>query len=61
MDHLKLVESQSERNKMNSQALATAFGPLFTAHPESESLRKPIEVFKFLIEIWPARRGKSKY
>ncbi|XP_025017984.1 rho GTPase-activating protein 100F isoform X2 [Tetranychus urticae] len=61
MDHLKLVESQSERNKMNSQALATAFGPLFTAHPESESLRKPIEVFKFLIEIWPARRGSTSH
>ena len=49
--------SHAERNKMSAQSLATIFGPLFTCHFESETLHKPIEVFRFLLEIWPARRG----
>ena len=57
MDHLRLVMSHAERNKMSAQSLATIFGPLFTCHFESETLHKPIEVFRFLLEIWPARRG----
>lgn len=44
---------------MNSQALAICFGPLFTCHSETESFAKPIQVFKFLLDIWPShRRGK---
>lgn len=57
MDHLKLAMGHSERNKMSSQSLAIIFGPLFTCHTETENLLKPIEVFKFLLEIWPIRRG----
>ncbi|RWS16420.1 rho GTPase-activating protein 100F-like protein [Dinothrombium tinctorium] len=58
LDHLRLVVSHSDRNKMTPQAMAICFGPLFTCHSETESFKKPIEVFKFLLEIWPIRRGK---
>ncbi|XP_054162005.1 rho GTPase-activating protein 100F-like isoform X2 [Oppia nitens] len=56
MDHLKKIMSHSDRNKMSSQAIAICFGPLFTCHSESENLHKPIEIFKFLLVIWPKRR-----
>lgn len=59
MDHIKLVHVNAERNKMTSQALAICFGPLFSCHYESDSVHKAIQVFKFLLEIWPARRGKA--
>lgn len=59
MDHIKLVHINAERNKMTSQALAICFGPLFSCHYESDSVHKAIQVFKFLLEIWPQRRGKQ--
>ncbi|CAG2170030.1 unnamed protein product [Oppiella nova] len=59
MDHLKKIMSRADRNKMSSQAIAICFGPLFTCHSESENLHKPIEVFKFLLEIWPQRRSST--
>ncbi|CAG2109405.1 unnamed protein product [Medioppia subpectinata] len=59
MDHLKKVMGRADRNKMSSQAMAICFGPLFTCHSESENLHKPIEVFKFLLEIWPQRRSST--
>ena len=43
---------------MNSHALAQIFGPLFTCHYESENTHKSIEVFKFLLDMWPS--GKRK-
>ena len=57
MDHLKLVVKHNDRNKMSAQNLAIIFGPLFTCHSESESLTKVIDVFKFLLETWPIRKG----
>lgn len=58
MDHLKVVASHSDKNKMTPQALAMIFGPLFTCHSESEYIHKSVEVFKFLLEIWPNKKGK---
>jgi hypothetical protein len=58
MDHLKLVVTHSEKNKMNSQALSQIFGPLFTCHYESDNIHKSVEVFKFLLDMWPS--GKRK-
>lgn len=60
MDHIKFVESHNKRNKMNAQALAMAFGPIFTCHSDSNSLQKPIEVFKTLLEVWPLKDPKTE-
>ena len=63
MDHLKAIVNNSERNKMTSQSIAIIFGPLFTCtdHFDSFNLRKTIEVFKFLLDIWiPNKKGKLK-
>ncbi|XP_075677737.1 rho GTPase activating protein at 100F isoform X2 [Dermatophagoides pteronyssinus] len=57
MDHIKLIHINSDRNKMTSQALAICFGPLFSCHDQSDSVYKPIQVFKFLLDIWPRRKG----
>jgi len=59
MDHIKQVSSHQDRNKMSTQSLAIIFGPLFTSTGDNEHLHKPIKVFKFLIEIWPLRRGRN--
>ncbi|GIZ04160.1 rho GTPase-activating protein 100F [Caerostris extrusa] len=54
-------QPQQERNKMSSQSLAICFGPVVMCHTETGApvaeLRKPIEIFKYLLEIWPAKRG----
>lgn len=64
LDHLKLVTSRSERNKMGSQALAECFGPVVMCHTETGSpvadLRRPIEVFAYLLDIWPLNRGELR-
>ncbi|XP_064477488.1 rho GTPase-activating protein 100F-like isoform X2 [Ornithodoros turicata] len=61
LDHLKLVSSHGERNKMTARGLAECFGPVVMCHAEAGSLvtdlRKPIEVFAYLLEIWPLNRG----
>ncbi|XP_055927921.1 rho GTPase-activating protein 100F-like isoform X1 [Argiope bruennichi] len=61
MDHLRSVTSHSDRNKMSSQSLAICFGPVVMCHTETGApvaeLRKPIEIFKYLLEIWPAKRA----
>lgn len=61
MDHLKLVTTHSDRNKMTAQSLAVCFGPVVMCHTETGApvadLRKPIEVFKYLLEIWPAKKA----
>ncbi|XP_022243756.1 rho GTPase-activating protein 100F-like [Limulus polyphemus] len=61
MDHLKRVVSHSDRNKMTSQNLAVCFGPVVMCHvlPKERSveLGKFIDVFRYLLNIWPAHRG----
>jgi len=59
MDHLKLLISYSDKNKMTSQALATIFGPLFTCHHESDNIHKSMEVYKFLLDIWPIKQPRN--
>ncbi|XP_061392103.1 rho GTPase-activating protein 100F-like isoform X2 [Musca vetustissima] len=59
LDHLSLVVSNSERNKMSAQALATVMGPPLMLHsasaqPGSEiDHAQPIAVLKYLLQIWP--------
>lgn len=59
MDHLSLVVSASERNKMSAQALATVMGPPLMLHsanaaPGTEiDHAQPIAVLKYLLQIWP--------
>lgn len=58
LDHLSLVVSASERNKMSAQALATALGPPLmlhstTAPSEEVDHAQPIAVLKYLLQIWP--------
>ncbi|XP_075731935.1 rho GTPase activating protein at 100F [Rhipicephalus microplus] len=61
LDHLKLVSSRSDRNKMTSRALAECFGPVCVCHAETgfpvSDLRRPIEVFAYLLDIWPLNRA----
>uniref|UniRef100_A0A182QEV5 Rho GTPase-activating protein 100F n=1 Tax=Anopheles farauti TaxID=69004 RepID=A0A182QEV5_9DIPT len=59
LDHLSLVVSASERNKMSAQALATALGPPLMLHSASVGANEeidhaqPIAVLKYLLQIWP--------
>lgn len=59
LDHLSLVVSASERNKMSAQALATALGPPLMLHSTGASANEeidhtqPIAVLKYLLQIWP--------
>lgn len=58
LDHLSLVVSASERNKMSAQALATALGPPLMLHSsgvpaEDIDHAQPIAVLKYLLQIWP--------
>lgn len=59
LDHLSLVVSASERNKMSAQALATALGPPLMLHSpgttavEEIDHAQPIAVLKYLLQIWP--------
>ncbi|XP_076371423.1 rho GTPase-activating protein 100F-like isoform X1 [Tachypleus tridentatus] len=61
MDHLKQVVSHSEQSKMTSQNVAVSFGPIVMCHitPRERSieLRKSIDVFRCLLDMWPANRG----
>ena len=52
-----MLTSHSDKNKMTSQSLATIFGPLFTCHYESDNIHKSIEVFRFLLDIWPSKNN----
>ncbi|XP_030371660.1 rho GTPase-activating protein 100F [Scaptodrosophila lebanonensis] len=59
LDHLSLVVSNSERNKMSAQALATVMGPPLMLHsanaqPSTDiDHAQPIAVLKYLLQIWP--------
>ncbi|PNF17707.1 Rho GTPase-activating protein 100F, partial [Cryptotermes secundus] len=60
MDHLALVVSQSERNKMSPQNLAICFGPVLMLQSEEGKdldFGQPISVLKYLLEIWPTKSG----
>jgi hypothetical protein len=60
MDHLALVVSQSERNKMSPQNLAVCFGPVLMLQSEEGKdldFGQPISVLKYLLEIWPTKSG----
>lgn len=60
MNHLKLIASNSEKNKVNANVLATIFGPLFVCHYECDNIHKSVQVFKFLLDIWPSKNNTSK-
>lgn len=59
LDHLSLVVSASERNKMSAQALATVMGPPLMLHSANTTAgadvdhAQPIAVLKYLLQIWP--------
>ncbi|XP_037913231.1 rho GTPase-activating protein 100F isoform X2 [Hermetia illucens] len=65
LDHLSLVVSASERNKMSAQALATVMGPPLMLHssnaqPGSEiDHAQPIAVLKYLLQIWPQPQSST--
>ncbi|XP_063873665.1 rho GTPase-activating protein 100F-like isoform X6 [Scylla paramamosain] len=62
MDHLRLVASQSERNKMTTQNLAICFGPVLMLQSESEDpmdFHQPISILKFLLDLWPSKSDSS--
>ncbi|RZC40854.1 rho GTPase-activating protein 100F, partial [Asbolus verrucosus] len=71
MDHLALVVSASDRNKMSAQNLATALAPPLmlqssdtltpTATTKSFELdyHQPINVLKYLLQIWPTPKHHS--
>ena len=58
MDHLSKVTAQCSRNKMNPQNLAICFAPVLmmdfsTTQPSATNISEPIQILKYLIEIWP--------
>lgn len=58
LDHLKLVVSHGDGNKVTSQSLAVSFGPILMCHTRHEALAhisKPIEILKCLIDLWPLK------
>lgn len=68
MDHLALVVSASDRNKMSAQQLAIALAPplmLHSADPlttpttvtKELDYQQPIGVLKYLLQIWPTPKG----
>ncbi|KAL1490184.1 hypothetical protein ABEB36_012918 [Hypothenemus hampei] len=70
MDHLALVVSASDRNKMNAQNLATALAPPLMLHsgdiltPTAKSnneldYQQPINVLRYLLQIWPTPKHIS--
>lgn len=67
LDHLSLVVSASERNKMSAQALATVMGPPLMLHsanapPGSEiDHAQPIAVLKYLLQIWPQPQTQQQH
>ncbi|XP_068247813.1 rho GTPase-activating protein 100F isoform X2 [Palaemon carinicauda] len=62
MDHLRLVASQSERNKMTTQNLAICFGPVLMLQSEGEDtmdFHQPISILKFLLDLWPSKSARE--
>ncbi|ERL93014.1 hypothetical protein D910_10316 [Dendroctonus ponderosae] len=70
MDHLALVVSASDRNKMNAQNLATALAPPLmlqsgesapptATKPHELDYQQPISVLRYLLQIWPTPKPHS--
>lgn len=67
MDHLALVVSNSDRNKMSAQNLATALAPPLMLHSTADTpgpkpehdYSQPIGVLKYLLQIWPVPKHHS--
>lgn len=61
MDHLALVVSQCEHNKMSPQNLAVCFGPVLMLQSEGPDklmdFNQPINALRYLLEIWPVKSG----
>jgi hypothetical protein len=62
MDHLSRVTAQSGRNKMNPQNLSICFAPVLMldfsqGQPVANNISEPIQILKYLIEIWPKSQG----
>lgn len=73
MDHLALVVSASDRNKMSAQNLAIAMGPPLILHSSQDTpssghapiltafydldYEQPIGILKYLLQIWPAPKS----
>uniref|UniRef100_A0A1B6E2F1 Rho-GAP domain-containing protein n=1 Tax=Clastoptera arizonana TaxID=38151 RepID=A0A1B6E2F1_9HEMI len=61
LDHLALVVSQSEHNKMSPQNLSVCFGPVLMLQSETPDkvldFSQPINALRYLLEIWPAKSG----
>ncbi|TRY75245.1 hypothetical protein TCAL_01671 [Tigriopus californicus] len=59
MDHLARVTAQCTRNKMNPQNLAICFAPVLMLEMNDRNpaavpnISEPIQILKYLIEIWP--------
>lgn len=74
MDHLALVVSASDRNKMSAQNLSVAMGPPLMLHSTQDTpgsshppllksheleYEHPIGILKYLLQIWPAPKVQS--
>ncbi|XP_035715111.1 rho GTPase-activating protein 100F isoform X3 [Folsomia candida] len=63
LEHLSLVCSLSDRNKMGPQQLAVCFGPILMIHydmsVESVDFQPPIKVLQYLLETWPAKSVRA--
>ncbi|KAL1116729.1 hypothetical protein AAG570_005201 [Ranatra chinensis] len=61
MNHLALVSSQTERNKMSTESLAVCFAPVLMLQSESQDkhldFHAPISVLRYLLDIWPLKSG----
>lgn len=60
MDHLALVVSQSDRNKMTAQNISVIFGPILMLHAESGAdldFNQPVTILRYLLEIWKHQSG----
>ncbi|KAB0794796.1 hypothetical protein PPYR_11635 [Photinus pyralis] len=71
MDHLALVVSASDRNKMSAQNLATALAPPLMLHsiesmtPSGQrhqdlDYAQPIGLLKYLLQIWPVPKHRGR-
>lgn len=69
MDHLALVVSACDRNKMSAQNLATALAPplmlqsvemLTPGHRQQDlDYAQPIGLLKYLLQIWPVPKHRG--
>jgi len=61
MDHLALVVSQSPRNKMSAQNLSICLAPVLMVQSEAKEkpidFQQPVNVLRYLLEIWPPKSG----